>query len=70
MSEVDYKRQAEELFEILVTMVGLAEDTEAFGHLCKRFPELMENYVAKIEKEAEDADIPELTPEESDRMKY
>lgn len=65
----DYKQIAEELFEILVMQAGLCEDVRAFNALCDRYPELMADYVAKIEKEVEGVELPQLT-EEEERQQY
>ena len=65
----DYKQIAEELFEILVMQVGLCEDVRAFSALCDRYPELMADYVAKIEKEVDGVELPPLT-EEEERQQY
>lgn len=65
---IDYKKQAEELFEMLVMATGIAEDTRMFNYLCDRYPNLMQDYIKKIEDEVSDADIPELTEEERKRM--
>lgn len=64
----DYKQIAEELFEILVMQTGLCEDVRAFNALCDRYPQLIADYVAKIEKEVEGVELPQLTEEE--RQQY
>lgn len=61
---MDYKQAAEELFEMVILSVGMVEDVEAFNALCNRYPELMSAYVAKIEEEIKDVEIPEETEEE------
>ena len=65
---IDYKRQAQELFEIIVLSTGITEDIQMFNYLCDRFPNLMDDYVKKIEEEVKDVSIPELTPEEEKRQ--
>ena len=39
-----------------------------FNYLCDRFPNLMDDYVKKIEEEVKDVSIPKLTPEEEKRQ--
>lgn len=65
---IDYKRQAQELFEIIVLSTGITEDIQMFNYLCDRFPNLMDDYVKKIEEEVKDVSIPKLTPEEEKRQ--
>lgn len=61
---MDYKKAAEELFEIVILNIGVEENIEAFNFLCNKYPELMNAYVEKIEKELEDSNMPEITDEE------
>lgn len=63
---MDYKKAAEELFEWVLLSVGVVEDVQIFNYLCDRYPELMDNYVRKIEEEAEKVDI-EWTEEDERR---
>lgn len=65
---IDYKRQAQELFEIIVLSAGITEDIQMFNYLCDRFPNLMDDYVKKIEEEVKDVSIPKLTPKEEKRQ--
>lgn len=65
---IDYKRQAQELFEIIVLSTGITEDIQMFNYLCDRFPNLMDDYVKKIEEEVKDVSIPKLTQEEEKRQ--
>lgn len=65
---IDYKRQAQELFEIIVLSTGITEDIQMFNYLCDRFPNLMDDYVKKIEEEVKDVSIPKLTPKEEKRQ--
>lgn len=65
---IDYKRQAQELFEIIVLSTGITEDIQMFNYLCNRFPNLMDDYVKKIEEEVKDVSITKLTPEEEKRQ--
>lgn len=65
---IDYKIQAQELFEIIVLSTGITEDIQMFNYLCDRFPNLMDDYVKKIEEEVKDVSIPKLTPEEEKRQ--
>lgn len=61
---MDYKKAAEELFEIVILNIGVEENIKAFNFLCDRYPELMSAYVAKIEEEIKDVELPEETEEE------
>lgn len=65
---IDYKIQAQELFEIIVLSTGITEDIQMFNYLCDRFPNLMDDYVKKIEEEVKDVSIPKLTPKEEKRQ--
>ncbi len=64
----DYKQQAQELFDLLMTATGICEDIQMFNYLCDRYPDLMENHVNRIEEEAEQVELPELTKEEEERQ--
>lgn len=66
---MNYKKIAEELFEIILLSTGITEDIQMFNYLCDRYPELMADYVAKIEKEVEGVELPQLT-EEEERQQY
>ncbi len=57
---MDYKKAAQEMFEILI----LESDIEAFNLLCSRYPELVDEYVRKTEEEIKDIELPEETAEE------
>lgn len=65
---MDYKKTAEELFELLLTHTALVEDIDFFNFLYDRYPELMKDYVSKIEEEVANSDLPEISPEEDKRM--
>lgn len=52
---MDYKKAAQELFEIVVLSVGMREDIRMFNCLCEKYPELMDEYVRKIEEVKDDA---------------
>lgn len=65
---MNYKKIAEELFEIILLSTGITEDIQMFNYLCDRYPELMESYVSKIEEKTKDIKIPEFTPEEEKRQ--
>ena len=65
---MNYKKIAEELFEIILLSTGITEDIQMFNCLCDRYPELMESYVSKIEEETKDIKISEFTPEEEKRQ--
>lgn len=69
MIRMNYKKIAEELFEIILLSTGITEDIQMFNYLCDRYPELMADYVAKIEKEVEGVELPQLT-EEEERQQY
>ena len=49
MIRINYKKTAEELFEIILLSTGITEDIQMFNYLCDRYPELMESYVSKEE---------------------
>ena len=68
MIRMNYKKIAEELFEIILLSTGITEDIQMFNYLCDRYPELMESYVSKIEEKTKDIKIPEFTPEEEKRQ--
>lgn len=68
MIRMNYKKIAEELFEIILLSTGITEDIQMFNYLCDRYPELMESYVSKIEEETKDIKISEFTPEEEKRQ--
>lgn len=61
---MDYKKAAQELFEILILKTRISENIEAFKFLCDRYPELMDEYVKKIEENIKDIEIPEESEEE------
>lgn len=65
---IDYKQQAQELFDLLMTATGICEDIQMFNYLCDRYPELMENHVKRIEEEAEQVELPKMTEEEEQRQ--
>lgn len=65
---IDYKQQAQELFNLLMTATGICEDIQMFNYLCDRYPELMENHVKRIEEEAEQVELPKMTEEEEQRQ--
>ena len=69
MIRMNYKKIAEELFEIILLSTGITEDIQMFNYLCDRYPELIADYVAKIEKEVEGVELPQLT-EEEERQQY
>lgn len=65
---IDYKQQAQELFNLLMTATGISEDIHMFNFLCDKYPELMDDYVRKIEEEAEQVELPKMTEEEEQRQ--
>lgn len=65
---IDYKQQAQELFNLLMTATGISEDIHMFNFLCDKYPELMDDYVRKIEEEAEQVKLPKMTEEEEQRQ--
>lgn len=61
---MDYKKAAQELFQILILGTRISENIEAFKLLCNRYPELMDEYIKQIEEDIKDVKIPEESEEE------
>ena len=61
----------QEMFEsILHTCENVGPDMDKlFYRMLDEYPDLMAVYAGKIEKEVEETNLPDLTPEESERMK-
>ena len=65
---IDYKKQAQELFNLLMTATGISEDIQMFNYLSGRYSNLMDEYIREIEEEVKDVQIPEWTEEEEKRQ--
>ena len=65
---IDYKQQAQELFNLLMTATGISEDIQMFNYLSGRYSNLMDEYIREIEEEVKDVQIPEWTEEEEKRQ--
>ena len=68
MENRDYRQQAQELFDILMDATGICEDIEIFKSLCNRYPELMDDYMQRLEENIPDVELPEISPEEEERQ--
>lgn len=66
---IDYKQQAQELFNLLMTATGISEDIQMFNYLSGRYSNLMDEYIREIEEEVKDVQIPEWTEEEENRQR-
>lgn len=66
---IDYKQQAQELFDLLMTATGISEDIQMFNYLSGRYSNLMDEYIREIEEEVKDVQIPEWTEEEENRQR-
>lgn len=61
---MDYKKAAQELFEILMLETEIFENIEVFNLLCDRYPELMDEYMKQVEEDIKDVELPKESEEQ------
>lgn len=61
---MDYKKAAQELFEMLLGQCARHGETGLFAEVCAKYPELLAEYEDRVEEEAKDIVLPDAAVEE------